>query len=376
MANEAMGTAVIMVGGQRFDRFLSLNLKRSRQEAAGSGTIVLSWPGAEQMSNRTMQAPTLVDGADGQLILDGQLACTFRIDTRLSKGTPKSYELTLQFRGIASDAIDSSPDHPTGQENKKTPPEIMKKLLEGCKTQLIDKSGSSKKIERFIIAEGETIERACRRAAREQSLSFFEDTQGNWILQKAGDNDGGGQALKLGRNFTHWATKRDMGPRFPELGMTGNSIPTDERYGKQAESIFSEEFRKVGPEQARKLRALIDGDHDKDSMKNRGAYEAFRRTQQGLNVTLRMSTWSDDGGKLWDINKQHHVTIPIDQIDDDLTVDQVEFEMTPTTRTATLTLVSDGGVGSAGSWLFDSQGQPIQSPTRPSTPAPPGPSTP
>src|SRR5215831_14944832 len=116
---EHIGSAVVVIGGTRYDRFLSLNLKRSAREGTCSGTVVLSWPGAEAFEATQQAVPAFAAGAEGTILLDGQLAGEVIFDTRISKGTPKHYELTLQFRGPCSSLVDSSPDHESGQENRK-----------------------------------------------------------------------------------------------------------------------------------------------------------------------------------------------------------------------------------------------------------------
>jgi len=340
MANEAMGTAVVEIGGKRFDKFVSLSLTRSKEEATCSGNIVLSWPGAEMFNAQSPPAQELVDGAEGKLYLDGQLAATFEIDTRTSNGTPTNFELTLSFRGLASELVDSSPDHPTGQENKKPPPQIVRKLMEGHRPQLIDRSGYSRPIERFIIATGESIERAMRRVTREFGLNFYENEEGNVVLEKKGENEGTGQALILGgRNFYEWSVKRDMATRMKKVETVGSSIPTDKDYARTAEERKGEANDTTVKKKREKV-VQIDSDHDKQTIKDRAMTEVRRRSAQGVNVTLKMSTWSDDSGRLWKVGRLHPVKIPVDQINNTLMINRVQFDLSSTERTATLTLVN------------------------------------
>jgi len=388
--NEEQASVVVIISGQRFKNFLSLNLKRSKEEACGSGTVVLSWPGTEQFEAAGPVASAFGTGTDGTIMIDGQIAARVRFDTRISKGTPKSYELTLQFRGICSAAVDGSPNHETGQENQKTPAQIIRTLLQGYGIELEDRSGGGKTIERFIIAEGETVERAARRAAREMGLTLYEGRMGQWILEKQSSGGSGGK-LQLGRHFTHWSVKQDIVPRFTEIGVAGNGIPTDDRYGKQNESLYDKGMRELmNFEGLRHLRVLIDGDHTQESLKQRGETEGNRRQGQGLNVTLRVSTHSDENGMLWDLGQKYHVTIPIDGVDEELELSEVEFEITPTSRTATLVLMGKGAFGGAnvpGNYgtaeqernrtrMNDAVKQPPppeQTPTEPETPPPPAP---
>ena len=336
MANEAAGSCVIAAGGRQFQNFTKLHAERSKDNLTCSGTIELSWPGGEMSGASSMPVQELVDGAKGTLLLDGQLAATFRIDKRTSKGSPTSYSLTLNYRGLSAALVDSQADHPSGQENKKKAPEIVKKLMEGYEPQLNDKSGGqSKQQERFVIQEGESVERAIRRCSREFGLLATEDEEGNVVLKKRGDDEGAGQALVLGQNFTEWTTTRDISPRHSEVKVKGASVPTDEKYGKQAEELFGEakdgyvQFKRV-------LHLFADSDQDKETLKDRATQEMNRRKSQGLKVSLTMSTWSDDQGRLWKVGRMHHIVIPVDNVDDDLQISSVTFDLDSETREASL----------------------------------------
>jgi prophage tail gpP-like protein len=339
MANELMGSAIVEVGGQRYDNFTALQVTRDKNNLTASGTITLSWPGAEMFNAQSAPAQEMVDGAKGTMYLDGQKVATFRIDSRTSSGNKDSFKLDLAFRGLTASLVDSQADHPSGQENKKKAPEIVKKLMEGYEPQLKDKSGGGgKQQERFVIQEGESVERAIRRAAREFGLLARENEDGDLILEKKGADEGSGQALVLGKNFIQWSVKRDISPRHSKIKVKGASIPTDEKYGKKAEELVGDavdDYVKF----KRELHIFAESDQDKETLKKRAKQEMNRRKAQGLNVSLTMSTWSDDGGQLWKVGKMHHVTIPVDQVDDDLQVSAVSFTLTKDQREATLTLV-------------------------------------
>src|SRR5262249_28525115 len=109
--------------------------------------------------------------------------------------------------------------------------------------------------------------------------------------------------------------------------------------GKDAEELGGEsedsyvQFKK-------EFHLLIDSDQDKETLKKRATNEANRRKGEGLSVTLRMSTGSDDGGELWKGGRKHQVVIPVDQVNDELQIQSVEFALDADTRETTVTLVS------------------------------------
>jgi len=351
---EHMGSAVVIIGGARYDKFLSLTLKRSVEEGCCSGTVVLSWPGADVFNQSSQVAPAFNAGVEGEIHLDGQLAAKVIFDTRISKGTSKHYELTLQFRGQCSQMVDGGPRHESGQFNRSKSGQIIKQMMQGYKPQLMERGGGMKQIERFIIAEGETVERAARRAARDQDgMLLYENPEGNWVLENEFSGGSGG-SLEIGRDFTQWSVKADIVPRFSQYGMVGTGIPTDDKYGggKQGtEQIWNQASRMMGGGGGgmdRMLRVLVDGDHDKGSIEKRGKTEGNRRSGQALNVTLKTATWTDSGGALWDVEKKYHVKIPVDLVDDDCRLTEVEFELTPDSRSATLVLTSENAWGGGG----------------------------
>lgn len=397
MPNEGAGSCEVRVQGKVFRDMLSMNLRRSRNEGTAVGTIVMSWPGAEHMNVSGLLAKEFMEGQDGEIYLDKQLAAKIIFDTRISKGTPKSYELTLNFRGKASTPIDSSVKHDTGQFDKQTPMQIGEKLLKDSGVKLINQSGSEgKPLERFIVAYGETVERALRRAARDRGLTFFENEKGDWVMMGANFSGwtGGGE-LRVGRDFVQWTTKRNLGPRYPEEDIQASGIPDQKKWGKEKEADpFGTEIRNLIPGSvagilpAGRFRAtLVDSDHDKDTVKDFKEFQASRAASQGLDVTLVMSTWVNDGGTIWMINQKYKVVIPIDEINTELVISQVEFELTPDSRKATITLVSPDGTGGSGapaqpgetSWEFGTdqkvaeQPQPEQPEPAPE-PEPPKPS--
>lgn len=352
IGTEERGSAVVIIGGQAFNHFLSLNLRRSKNELACNGTIVLSWPGAEQFNVTGLAAKQIIDGAEGVIMLDGQHAASIRIDKRISKGTPKSYELTIQFRDINSNLIDAMPISDTGQYNNMPGPELLRKLMEGYGANMNVMSAMTKNIKRFIVQQGETVERAMRRAARDElGANFFSDHNGVIQLFDKASVGGTGQHLILGRDFTEWSVKRDMSMRYETYDLDAHGLDTDQKYGKDNHSITANMNAVMamgsagGVGFAKRFMGIVDGDHDKGSAQQRLGKEQGSRSGQGLNVTLRMPTWGDGTGRLWTVMDAHHITIPIDEVDQSLRLDEVEFELARDTRRATLTFTDEGAWG-------------------------------
>ena len=157
----------IEVDGENYTDFVTLTLTRSKEDMTCSGSMDVSWPGAEVINLGHPPMQQMPAGEKIVVWLDDLKAATGRIDKRQGKGDPDSYTLTFTFRGLAAALVDSSADHPSGQENKKSPGDITKKLMEGYESKLIDKSNETRTSKRFVVREGQTIDRAIRTATRE-----------------------------------------------------------------------------------------------------------------------------------------------------------------------------------------------------------------
>jgi prophage tail gpP-like protein len=343
--------ASFSIAGIYYSEVLKLRVHRDVNNATGEGEVTLSWPASsvDPLGEGLIPMPAFMDGVRGGIHLDGQLAMTFRFDSRISHGSPTQYELELHFRGLFADGVDGAPKHETGEELDKTPGQICQKLMEGYDAQFTDLSGETRKLSRFVLAQGETVERAMRRCTREFSLNFTENEQGVVELHKKDAAETTGGALILGDNkITHWSVKRDIGTRASEHNLFGITLPNEDKgiWGKNALLSAMASASGFGFQKIRSY--LVDSDQDADSAKERAEFEGTRSAAQGLNVTLRVSTWTDVDGLLWKPYARYPVTIPIDGVDETMMLSSVTFVLTPTERYATLVLTSQFSFGQAG----------------------------
>lgn len=331
-----MSIIKVEVDGVEYDEFTSFTLTRDKDDMTCSGSMVMSWQGAETFNSTHPPAKEMTDGAKIVVYLDDQKAATGRIDKRQGRGTPTSYELTLTFRGLAAALVDSSADHPSGQENKKKPGDIAKKLMDGYEPKLIDKSGESRTVPRFVVREGESIERAIRTATREYGLVAYENEDGDVVLDKRDGDEGKGPRLFLGDSFTEFDVSRNIAPRFSKIKGKGSAIATDKKYGKDAEEIASTAIDQY-VKYKREFHLLTDGDQDHESLKKRVLSEARRRAASSVDVTLKMDTFSDNDGKLWKVGRLHEVSIPIESLDEELMLKSVTFSLSGTELNSSIT---------------------------------------
>lgn len=324
----------IEVDGEDYTGFTTLTLERSKEDMTCSGSMVVSWPGAELFNATHPPMQKMTDGAKIVVWLDDKKAGTGRIDKRQGEGDADSYTLTFTFRGLAASLVDSSADHPSGQENEKAPGDIAKKLMEGYESKLIDKSGETRKVKRFVVREGQTIDRAIRTATREFGLIAYENVDGDVELHKRDSDEGAGKDLVVGRDFTKFSVSRNIAPRYSKIKAKGSSIATDGKYGKDAEDLAGvaiDEYVKY----KREFHLLTDGDQDHESLKKRAVTEAKRRAAAAVEVTLTMDGFSETSGPasaagvLWAVGRLHQITIPIESLDEQLQISKVNFQLGP-----------------------------------------------
>ena len=332
-----MSIIKVEVDGEEYTEFTSFTLSRDKDDMTCNGSMVLSWQGAEAFNQAKGPANKMTDGAKIVVYLDDQKAATGRIDKRQGAGTPTSYTLTLTFRGLAAALVDSSADHPSGQENKKSPGDITKTLMDGYEPKLIDKSGEKRTVPRFVVREGESIERAIRTATREYGLVASENEDGDVVLDKRNGDEGKGPRLFLGDSFTEFNVSRNIAPRFSKIKAKGSAIATDKTYGKDAEEITSTAIDKY-VKYKREYHLLTDGDQDHETLKKRVLSEARRRAASAVDVTLKMDSFSDADGKLWKVGRLHEVSIPIETLDEELQVKSVTFSLANEELNAELSL--------------------------------------
>lgn len=328
----------IEVDGENYTDFVTLTLTRSKEDMTCSGSMVVSWPGAEVFNLGHPPMQKMTDGAKIVVWLDDLKAATGRIDKRQGKGDPDSYTLTFTFRGLAAALVDSSADHPSGQENKKSPGDITKKLMEGYESKLIDKSNETRTSKRFVVREGQTIDRAIRTATREFGLIAYENEDGDVVLNKRESDEGKGKDLTVGADFTEWSVSRNIAPRYSKITAKGSSIATDEKYGKDAEDVAGKAVDNY-VKFKREFHLLTDGDQDHESLKKRAVTEAKRRAAAAVEVSLTMDGFSESVGVLWKVGRKHTVKIPIEGLDEELQVKQIQFELGPNDEKCTVDLV-------------------------------------
>ena len=313
---------------------LSVSVDRSMEAMAGSFTIKMA---SDQPGDSFFGFPDLGMGGDVTIMLDGKVALTGAIDKRSGHGGPESYEITITGRSKTRNLVDSSPDHKTGQIDKKRPGQIIKEICDTLEIDFADENDVNEIIERFIIREGETAERAIRRAGREHGLLPFDDEHGRLKTAKPGAG-GTGAAFVAGENILEWTATQDQSVRHSEVKAKGQALPTDKRYGKAACEI-THAVKDLGVLHKRPLVIPYFGDATKERVERRARIEAKRRQGESLSVTVTVPGFTDPStGKLYAPNVKHHVRIPLDGVDNEMIAKSVSFSLEAESARTTITL--------------------------------------
>lgn len=276
-------------------------------------------------------------GDEVKVLIDGQLFLTGAIDKREDRGNSTSASLTLSGRSKTRDAIDSSASTKTGEFNDVEPDKILSDLGQENGIRVKNEAGKSEKLKKHRVFESETTARSMRRVAREAGLNLTDDEEGNILIFDPG-KAGSGSPLILGQNILEYSVTQDWSKRVKKVTAKGQSVSTDQRYGKDATDLASNAIDSFVKQQ-RSLRVLTDNDADKEKLKKRAIAEASRRAGESLSVSIEVAGHSDTlSGSFWKVNKTHSVSIPRADIQTTLLLKEVKFSEDANKSSTSLTL--------------------------------------
>lgn len=351
----------ISIDGQEYTQWTESSCERDLENMSGTFDFTLS---AQTVDGEGYPYPKLQPDSEIIIKVDGQLFLTGTIDKREDEGDADSYKLSVSGRSKTRNAIDSSADHVSGEFNKQTPKKIIETLAGKNDLGFTDESTGKEVNIKHRVFESETTARSIQRVARESGKIITDDEEGNLVAIKAGSK-GQGSPLVLGQNVYKYSVSQDWSKRVKKVQAKGQSISTDEKYGKAATDNGAESIDQF-VKGARQLRILTDSDQDVEKLKKRALSEVRRRAGQSLSVTVTVHTHTDpQTGTIWTLNKTHEVIIPRADINATLLAKKVKFIEKSDDLTAELELTPKGALSTdkddddgddKGSKVFDSTG--------------------
>lgn len=327
-------TVRVNVGGFGFEGWTGVNVTRSVDDLAGTFDLTVC---LDRELSDSLLMPELAEDTECSVDIFGQRVITGFIDKRSGSGGPENYTLSLSGRSKTRNAVDSSALHPTGQFNNKKTSDIVKEISDRLQVPVKNELTDDPVHPRFIFRDGEFAERAIRTCCREFGITATDDEMGNIVLKEIGKRSGE-DAVVLGVNVHTWNVSRDVTNRYSNYVTKGQSVPTDQNYGKQASEIvkMSEDS---GLKSFRPLIVHMDGDADNTKVEKRANMEATRRMGEGIEVSVVVAGWTQESGAIWEPDRLHYVDIPIEGITNTMLLKTVSFSLSNDEFETALTFV-------------------------------------
>ena len=281
----------------------------------------------------------------------GDLLCKGAIDTYEAEIGEKGHKVvTLTGRSNGRDSIDCPPvKHKTGKVENKT-------LLDGAKDlgKEFDVDWSTdQKLDKLPLLQRrphETHFDTIERHARRLGLMLAAKPEGGINITRAGEKRHAG-VIREGESPVR-KVRIHVAPHTKRSPVV---VRGQTRLGHGKDSLRQEQ-KDEGEKGERHRPALViaEGDHTLKDLKRRAEWERLRRAGYGLQVNPCLSRWRDDAGEFWDPGRLMAISVPSENVDQDLTLSSVKFSQKigeNAGTTADLSFVdpkTHGGKGSKG----------------------------
>jgi len=306
----------LLVDGQALRGWQDISVDRSQESAEISFTLGATNPSWSDEAMRlrhgkaveirtTPAAKSNLSPAKGDLLCDGYIG-------GYGAKYAKTKQVTIDGKSKAADAVDCHPvKHKTGRFENKTLLEIANELDEvrcGFKTDQ-----QLTKIAKVQRQPHDTIFQTLEREARRLGLMLSGQPDGSINITRAGTKRHSG-ALVLGQSPVE------------EMDV---KIKCDQKYshyvarGQRAKGVGKDNLRQEETEQdgsvTRNRPYLIvpEGDWTKKELKKRLRWERLRRASFGTTITVKVATWRDEAGLLWEPGRLMMIVNEPEDIDGD-----------------------------------------------------------
>ncbi|GJD65179.1 phage baseplate assembly protein [Methylobacterium frigidaeris] len=330
----------LTVDGTRLRGWQEVSVDRSAESAEISFSLTATNPSwsAEAKTLRRGKAVEIRTAPGGRG--GGDLLVKGYVTGYGAKYAPDTKTITIEGKSKAVDAIDCHPvKHKTGRFENKTLLDIAKDLDEvnvGFTTdQQLDKLA---KVQRQPL---DTIYQTVEREARRLGLMLQGEPDGSINITRAGVRRHAG-ALVLGQSpVQEMDIRLKCDAKFSKIvgrGQRATGTGTDALRLEESEDDPS-----VG--RYRPLLVIPEGDWTKKELKKRLQWERLRRAGNGTTISVKLSTWRDEGGQLWTPGLLMAVVNDPEDVDGDFSVSSVNFRQGDEGTVAYVTFVDPKAQG-------------------------------
>lgn len=301
---------VLKVGGRQLTGWAGVAVTRSIEQIPNTFEIE-----ATEASPAYSDAAMVQAGQACTVSLGADTVLTGYVDTVSSGYSVGQHTVRIQGRGKCQDLVDCSAEWPNGQISGANAFEIAQKLAAPYGITVKNLTDPGKPVPQFNLNFGETVTDILELICRHAAVLYYEDAQGNLVLDDAGGSLPVIGGFVEGQNVQAATALRSKAQRYSEytcsllavntLGVfDGKSLPTND-------GLFFYTAKDPAVGRNRKLYIVAEGVQGGLKLaENRALWEAARRAGRGEQVNLTADSWRDSKGKLWAPNTLAAVHLP------------------------------------------------------------------
>lgn len=319
-SSPASGVA-LKVNGTVYEGWLGARVTTGIDRCAGDFELGLSslWAGNSMLQRRIRPG----DACELQLL--GRTVVSGFVDTLDVAIDDRMHTVSVTGRDRTADLIDCSAVHTPGQWSGQTVLAIAQAVAAPFGLKVRAEVDTGKPLGRFSLNTGETAYEAIERAARLAGLLVTTDGAGALVLTRAGlaraTDD-----LVYGRNIKAASASLDVRDRFQTYTALGQAAGGD--YFNAAAAAH---LKAVATDaEVGRFRPLIltgDAPGAAGSLRERAQWEADVRAARSMQVAVVVQGFTQSDGSLWWPNRLVRVQAPPLQLDEDLLLVGVSFEV-------------------------------------------------
>lgn len=305
----------LTVDGQVMIGWQDVSLNRSQESAEISfnlGATNPSWSDEAKRLRHGSEVEIRTSAAGGRARPGrGDLLCAGHI-TGYGAKYAKTKQVTIEGKSKSADAVDCHPvKHKTGRFENKTLLDIAKELDEvRCGFKTDQKLDTIAKVQR---QPHDTIFQTLEREARRLGLMLSGQPDGSINITRAGTKRHAG-ALILGQSpVEEMDVKIKCGEKYSHYVARGQRSK-----GVGKDNLRQEETERDGSvKRNRPLLIIPEGDWSKKELKKRLRWERLRRASFGTTISVKVATWRDEAGQLWEPGRLMAIVNEAEDIDGD-----------------------------------------------------------
>lgn len=301
----------LIVDGRVWRGWDSITVTRSCERIPSVFTVTLTerFPGEADLS--------FMPGAPCLVRLGRDPVITGRIDKHVPAIDARSHTVTVQGRSKCRELVDCAALLPGWQISGQTVKAIAEALASIYDVTVSAPQGDGPVIPQLNLMPGETPFRVIERLARFAKFLAYDDADGNLVLSGVGtENHASG--VREGVNVQAAATTLSADQRYSEYWVylqstTGLFTQIDLATGGTGMLPPSGLAKDEGVPNKRILVLLMEhaGPYDtREIAQARAEWEAARRRGRAEVIRVRVDSWRDSKGELWQPNKRLPVHVP------------------------------------------------------------------